>query len=78
MRVAAAQRAGQRAAHPDLVLADGLLVEERVEGDDALHVRGAELEPLRDELDDLVARPSSRSASWQRCSTGMHAAILFG
>ena len=37
--VRAAERAGQRAAHPDLVLADRVLVEERVEGDDALHVR---------------------------------------
>ena len=75
--VAAAERAGQRAAHPDLVLADGVLVEERVEGDDALDVRRAELEALRHELDDVVRHPVP-FCSWQRWSTGMHAAIFFG
>ena len=44
--VRAAERAGEGAADPDLVLADRLLVEERVEGDDALHVRRREIEPV--------------------------------
>jgi hypothetical protein len=35
----AAQGARQRVANPDLMLARLLLVEQRVEGDDALHVR---------------------------------------
>src|SRR5262245_26273908 len=40
----AAEGAGQRAANPDLVFADGLLVEQRVERDHPLDVRGADLE----------------------------------
>src|SRR5690606_37623676 len=49
-----AERAGQGAADPDLVLADLLLVEERVEGDDALHVSRREIEPVRDPRDHVV------------------------
>ncbi len=40
--VRAAERARQRAAHPDLVLAHRVLVVEGVEGDDALDVRRSE------------------------------------
>jgi hypothetical protein len=40
------------------VLADGLLVEERVESDHALHVRGTELESLCDELDHVRGNPA--------------------
>src|SRR5688500_14964902 len=42
--VAASQRTRERAADPDLVLARRVLVEQRIEGDDALHVRRAQLE----------------------------------
>src|SRR5690606_5803564 len=55
--IRAAERTGERAAHPDLVLADGLLVEERVESNDAFDVRGAQIELACDVLDDLIGHP---------------------
>src|SRR5262249_3378835 len=55
--VCAPERAGERAAHPDLVLADWFLVEQCIERDDALDVRGREVEAPRDEVDDFVAHP---------------------
>ena len=53
----AAQRARQCPADPDLMLAYRLLVEERVEGDDTLHVCRREVELLGHELDDLFGHP---------------------
>ena len=50
----AAEGARQRPADPDLVLADRMLVEQRVEGDDAFDVSRREIQPVRDPGDDFV------------------------
>ena len=53
--VRAAKRARERPANPDLVLADRVLVVERVERHNALDVGGRDLEPLGDKLDRFLA-----------------------